>query len=108
MSRTAAKSEHKSVHFPGAPERLMLTMSITNARKGFLDLPDLVQDEPVFVTKHGRPVMTLLSSDQYEGMLETIEILSDQVFAKRVRKSIDQAKAGKTVSLAEAAARLGL
>ena len=86
----------------------MQSMSITNARKGFLDLPELVQDEPVFVTRHGRPVMTLLSTDQYEGMLETIEILSDQVFAKRLRKTIDQAKAGRMVSLAEAASRLGL
>ena len=39
---------------------------------------------------------------------ETIAILSDQAFAKRLRKSIDQANSGKTVSLVEAAARLGL
>jgi prevent-host-death family protein len=99
---------HKSVHFRGDPERLVQTMSITNARKDFLDLPDVIQDEPLYVTKHGRPVMTLLSVDQFEGMLETIEILSDQVFAKRLRKSIEQAKTGKLVSLDEAAIRLGL
>jgi len=86
----------------------MNTMTITTARQGFLDLPEKVQDEPLFVTKHGRPVMTLISVDQFEGMLETIEILSDQVFAKRLQKSIEQAKAGKTVSLEAAAARLGL
>jgi prevent-host-death family protein len=86
----------------------MHTMSITTARKAFLDLPEAVLDEPLFVTRHGRPVMTLLSVDQFEGMLETIEILSDQVFAKRLRKSLEQVKAGKTVSLEEAAARLGL
>lgn len=86
----------------------MNTMPITTARQEFLDLPKVVQDEPVFVTKHGRPVMTLLSIEQFEGMLETIEILSDQVFAKRLKVSIDQAQAGKTVSLADAKARLGL
>ena len=62
----------------------------------------------MFVTKHGRPVMTLRSMEQFEGMLETIEILSDQVFARRLKTSIDQAKAGKTVSLEAAKARLGL
>lgn len=86
----------------------MNTMPITTARQEFLDLPKVVQDEPVFVTKHGRPVMTVLSVEQFEGMLETIEILSDQVFAKRLKVSIDQARAGKTVSLEDVRARLGL
>ena len=86
----------------------MNTMTITTARQGFLDLPEAVQDEPLFVTKHGRPVMTLVSIDQFEGMLETIEILSDQVFAKRLLTGMEQARSGKTVSLATAAARLGL
>jgi prevent-host-death family protein len=83
-------------------------MSITNARKEFLDLPEAIQDEPVFVTKRGRPVMTLLSMDQFEGMVETIEILSDQAFVKRLQKGIADAKNARTVSLKEAAARLGL
>jgi antitoxin YefM len=86
----------------------MLTISITSARQGFLDLPDAVQDEPIVVSRHGRPVMALLSMEQYEGMLETIEILRDQVFGRRLRKSIEQSKKGKTVGLPEAAARLGL
>jgi prevent-host-death family protein len=86
----------------------MQTMTMTHARQGFLGLPEAVQDEPLFVTRHGRPVMTLLSIEQFEGMLETIAILSDQIFSKRLKKSLGQAKAGKTVSLAEAAARLGL
>ena len=86
----------------------MNTMPITTARQEFLDLPKVVQDEPVIVTRHGRPVMTLLSVEQFEGMLETIEILSDQVFAKRLKTGIDQARSGKTVSLEDAAARLGL
>ena len=90
---------------PGDPVH---TMTITTARQGFLDLPETVQEEPVFITKHGRPVMTVLSMDQFEGMLETIEILSDQAFAKRLKKSLEQARTGKTVSLKDAQARLGL
>jgi len=86
----------------------MHTMTITNARQGFLDLPEKVQEEPVYVTKHGRPVMAVLSVEQFEGMLETIEILEDQPFVKRLQKSIDQAQKGQTVSLEEAATRLGL
>jgi antitoxin YefM len=86
----------------------MHTMTITNARKSFLDLPEAIQDEPVFITKRGRTVMTLLSVEQFEGMLETIEILSDQTFAKRLRKGMQEAKDGKTLSMKDAKARLGL
>lgn len=52
--------------------------------------------------------MTPLPVQHVEGMIETIEILSDQVFSQRLWKSLEQAKAGKTVSLAEAEARLEL
>ena len=86
----------------------MQTMTISNARREFLDLPKDVQEEPLFITKRGKTVMTVLSIQQFEGMMETIEILSDRVFSKRLQKSIEQARAGKTVSLEAAAARLGL
>jgi antitoxin YefM len=99
---------HKSVRFGSAPEVSMRTLSITNARKEFLDLPEAIQDEPLFITKHGRSVMALVSIEQFEGMLETIAVLSDPIFTKRLRKSRAQAKAGKTVSLNEAVSRLGL
>jgi PHD/YefM family antitoxin component YafN of YafNO toxin-antitoxin module len=50
--------------------------------------------------------MTMLSMDQFEGMLETIEILRDQVFSRRLQTSLEQARAGKTLSLEEVVARL--
>ena len=51
------------------------------------------------VTQHGHPVMMLISPEDYEGLLETIEVLSDKTAAKRIRKSWKEARAGKTVSL---------
>lgn len=84
----------------------MHTMSITTARKEFLDLPEAVLDEPLFVTRRGRPVMTMLSMDQFEGMLETIEILRDQAFSRHLQTSLEQARAGRTLSLEEVVAQL--
>lgn len=86
----------------------MHTMTITHARQGFLGLIETVQEEPIFVTKHGRPVMAVLSMEQFDGMLETIEILEDRPFLKRLKKSLEQARLGQTISLEEAEARLGL
>ena len=51
------------------------------------------------VTRHGQPVMMLISPEDYEGLLETIEVLSDKAAAKRIRKSWREARAGRTVSL---------
>lgn len=51
------------------------------------------------VTKRGLPVMVLMNPEDYEGLLETIDILSDRTAIKRIRQSRKEAKAGKTVSL---------
>jgi len=51
------------------------------------------------VTRRGQPVMMLISPEDYEGLLETIEVLSDKVSAKRIRKSWKETKSGKTLSL---------
>ncbi|HAM34477.1 MAG TPA: prevent-host-death protein [Elusimicrobia bacterium] len=51
------------------------------------------------VTKRGNPVMVLMSPEDYEGLIETIEILSDRSALKRIRQARKEAKAGKTVSL---------
>ena len=51
------------------------------------------------VTKRGYPVMMIVNPEDFEGLLETIEILTDRSALKRIRKSRKEAKAGKTVSL---------
>jgi antitoxin YefM len=58
------------------------------------------------VTRRGQPVMMLISPEDYEGLLETIDILSDKAAAKRIRKAWKDARAGKTVSLAALRKRL--
>ncbi|MEH2389260.1 MAG: type II toxin-antitoxin system Phd/YefM family antitoxin [Nostoc sp.] len=62
-------------------------LSITEARRQLLDLPDELKDEPVIITKHGKPVMAALSFDQFESLLETLAILSDREFAHQLRES---------------------
>ncbi|MFA5139291.1 MAG: type II toxin-antitoxin system Phd/YefM family antitoxin [Elusimicrobiota bacterium] len=58
------------------------------------------------VTKRGHPVMVLMSPEDFEGLLETIDILSDKSAVKRIRQARKQAKAGKTVALADLRRRL--
>lgn len=58
------------------------------------------------VTKRGHPVMVLVNPEDYEGLLETIEILSDKSAAKRIRSSRKQANSGITISLEALRSRL--
>jgi len=58
------------------------------------------------VTRHGQPVMMLISPEDYEGLLETIEILSDKAAVKRILKSRKEARAGKTIALDDLRRRL--
>lgn len=82
-------------------------LSITEARKQLLELPAGLEDEPIIVTRRGKPVMVALSYEQYEAMSETLEILADPELAAGLRESIAQADRGETVGLDEVRARLG-
>jgi prevent-host-death family protein len=52
-------------------------LTITEAQQQILHLPDDVQQEPIIITKHGKPVMAAISFEQYESLLETLAILSE-------------------------------
>lgn len=56
-------------------------------------LPSLVKgvaerDDEVVITRRGRPAAILLSMDEYEGLLETLEILSDPKAVAQIRKNL--------------------
>ncbi|MDD2653584.1 MAG: type II toxin-antitoxin system Phd/YefM family antitoxin [Candidatus Omnitrophica bacterium] len=70
------------------------------------ELPEVINDidtklDRYIVTKRGKPVTVMMSPDDYEGLLETIEILSDKEAVKRIKKAKRQIKEGKAISLEE-------
>ena len=82
-------------------------LTITEARKNLLNLPDELADEPIIITKHGKPVMVTVSYEQMESLLETLEILEDKEFAAQLATSIEQDRNGETISWSDARAKLG-
>ena len=70
---------------------------ITKAKNDLLELMRQVEkvDESVAVTKNGVPAAVILSMEKYAGLLETLEILSDEDTAKSLRTSIRQARKDK-------------
>jgi antitoxin YefM len=75
-------------------------VSVTEAKNKLLDLIRNLKarQEIVAITRDGVPAAVLLSMDQFEGLTETIEILSDPGAMRSLRKSLKQAKVGKWVS----------
>ncbi len=82
-------------------------LNITEARKNLLSLPNELVDEPIIITKHGKPVMVTISYEQMESLLETLEILEDKEFSSQLAASIKQDRANKNISWEEAKTKLG-
>ena len=79
----------------------MTTVSLKELRP---NLPKIVnridsQLERVTVTKRGRPKIIMLSVDDFDGLTETLNILSDKSGLERIKKGIKEVKEGKTISL---------
>jgi antitoxin YefM len=62
----------------------------------------------VVITKHGRPAAVMLSVEDLESLEETLEILSDPVLMRSIRRAEREAASGKAVRLTrdEALARI--
>lgn len=70
---------------------------ITKAKNDLLEIVRQVEDrdESVAVTKNGVPAAVILSMEKYQGLHETLEILSDEETMKSLRTAIRQARKGK-------------
>jgi len=80
----------------------MTTLTATAARREFFDLvKGAAEGHRTFRIQHRRGAAVLLSEDDYEGLLETLELLSLPGFRRRLKTSIKQIKAGDTVSMDE-------
>ena len=64
--------------------------------------------ERFIITKRGKPVGVLLSPDDYEGLLETIDIMKDPALVRRIKRAEADVKAGRTRSLEDIHRSLGL
>ncbi len=54
--------------------------------------------ERFVICKHGSPVAVLLSFDDFESILETLDELLDKNNLNRIKRALKQAHEGKTIS----------
>jgi len=76
------------------------TISVTDARTRLPELVDDVSDHlsEYVITKHGRAHAVLLSLEEHEAMLETLEVLSDSEALRRIREGLEDLARGDVIS----------
>ena len=82
-------------------------LTIAEAQKQLAELSNQLNDEPAIITKDGKPVMITFGVEQFESLIETIEIISDKEFMTELKQGIEQAEQGETISLEELKAEFG-
>jgi len=86
------------------------TLPIAEAKKSFSAIVKDVDEkyDRFVVTKNGIDKAVILSSEEFEGLLETLDILSNKEEREAVARAKQQVSKGKTVSLRDFKARLKL
>jgi prevent-host-death family protein len=79
----------------------MTTVTLKELRP---NIPKLIDDidkrfERVTVTRRGHPVAVMMSVDDYESLLETLDVLSDKAGLARIREGVSQVKHGRVIDL---------
>lgn len=85
----------------------MTTMTVTEAKSHFLEM---VRDsdkrlERYLITKQGKPAAIVMSADEFEGWLETLEIMSDKKALREIRQARKEIEKGKSYSFEEVVGR---
>lgn len=75
----------------------MKTLPLTEAKSALSGLVDRVSklDEPIVITKNGRPAAVLVSPDEYESWQETLAIRKDAALMKEIRRGLRALESGK-------------
>ncbi len=79
-------------------------ITVSSAKARLLEILRKIEEQhgKVVITKNGIPKAVLINYEDFEGLLETIDILSDAEMMKGIKKGLQDIRAGRAVSLKEA------
>jgi len=73
----------------------------TEARSGLTELLDEIErvHEHVVITRNGRPSAVMMAPDEYDSLIETLEVLADHEAIADLAASQDDVDAGRVFDL---------
>lgn len=88
----------------------MKDLPMTEAREELTALPEQLSrtHETVTVTRRGKPVLAILSWEEYEALIETLEVMADEQLMASVRQGIRDIKQGRLISWEDVKRKLAL
>jgi len=86
------------------------TISVRELRPKLANILKGVHDkfDRYIVTKRGQPEAVIMSIEDYESILETMDIQADKGLMRRIKKAEEEIKKGKGVPLERIRKELGL
>jgi antitoxin YefM len=86
-------------------------LAMAEARKQLPKLADTLEKHPeigaVKITRHGKPVLAVLSWDLYESVVETMEIMSDPEMMAAFRQGVREMEEGNGIPWDQVKKELG-
>ncbi len=76
-------------------------------------LPKVIDDvdtkmDRFVITKRGKPLALMMSIEEYESIMETLDILSNAGMAKRIKEAESEVRKGKVKALSEIEREMGI
>lgn len=78
-------------------------ISITEARSSIFDIAEKIQKHGnhYLFTENGKAKMAVMSAEEYESLMEDLEILSDPKIMANIKEAEEQLKRGEYITLDE-------
>ena len=86
------------------------TVPLAEAKKNLSSIVRDVEEkyDRFTITKNGVSKAVILSSEEFQGLLETIDVLSSKAEREAIAKAKEQVRCGKTISLENLKKKHGL
>lgn len=77
------------------------TLPLAEAKKNLSSIVKAVEEkyDRFTITKNGVNKAVIMSNEEYEGLLETLDILSSKSEREAIARAKEQVRCGKTISL---------
>lgn len=87
-------------------------MNITEARKSLMEIPDQFDGnaalDVIEVTRRGKPILYIVSPEEYKSLAETREIIADRAALKGIAEGLKDAEKGRLLTAADVRKKLDL
>lgn len=86
------------------------TVTASEARNGFFDILKSVKTPGVFVmiTHEGHPAGVLMSADEFDGWMETLDIMSNPEEVAAIKEGMREKERGEVMTLKAFKKKLGV